>query len=305
VGKQESLATGDLFEPKPSPGIKRTETMADKKTSSLAALDIGRDKRASNLIKEVEVVRTRDELVLSSENFKILSGLVQEFRTGDTLRRHGLSVRSKLLFCGPPGCGKSITAEVFARELGLDLFVVRLDSVISSFLGETAANLRSIIEAAERRPCVIFFDEFDALARARTDSGEHNELKRVVNSLLMLIEGFAGKGFLIAATNLENSLDPALWRRFDEVVLFEPPSQAKIAQMLNLKTKNFTATFDVTKRASELEGFSYAEIERVCNSAIKSAIMHRRKRISVADFETSLKDEMRRRRIQKRVAPPT
>tara|TARA_R110002051_G_scaffold32385_2_gene73183 strand:+ start:1069 stop:1908 length:840 start_codon:yes stop_codon:yes gene_type:complete len=276
--------------------------MSEKRTASLAALDIGRDKRASDMIQQIEPVRNRDDVVLSAENLKLFTGLVEEFRSGDTLRRHGMPLRSKLLFCGPPGCGKTLTAEVFANELGLDLFVVRLDSIISSFLGETASNLRTVIEAAERRPCVLFFDEFDALARARTDSGEHNELKRVVNSLLMLIEGFKGNGFLIAATNLEDTLDAALWRRFDDVVLFERPTTARISQMLALKTRNFQAAFNIRDRAANLAGFSYAEIERVCNAAIKSAILSRRKKISAADFDGALKDEQRRRRIQKRVA---
>ena len=184
----------------------------------------------------------------------------------------------------------------------MDLFVVRLDSIISSFLGETASNLRTVIEAAERRPCVLFFDEFDALARARTDSSEHNELRRVVDSLLVLIEEVKGKRFLIAAANLEDRLDAALWRRFDDDVLFERPTTARISQMLALKTRNFQAAFSIRDRAANLAGFSYAEIDRVCNAAIKSAILSRRKNISAADFDGALKDEQRRHRIQKRVA---
>lgn len=155
------------------------------------------------------------------------------------------------------------------------MFVVRLDSTISSFLGEMASNLRTMIEAAERRPCVLFFDEFDALARARTDSGEHNELKRVVNSLLVLIGGVKGNRFLVAATNLEDRLDAALWRRFDDVVLFERLTTARISQILALKTRNFQAAFSIRDRAANLAGFSHAEIERVCNAAIKSAIAAR------------------------------
>ena len=217
--------------------------------------------------------------------------------------RHGLNVRSRLLFCGPPGCGKSITAEAFANELNLNLLIVRLDSVVSSFLGETASNLRSVFEAAEKRPCVLFFDEFDAIAMARKNGTEHGELRRVVNSLLMFIERFKGRGFLIAATNLEASLDSALWRRFDEVVLFERPTPAKIKAMLKLKTKNFPADFNIENKAKELSGFSYSEIERVCIQAIKIAILNSRKTISQSDFEKSLKDEKRRRKIQKNLAP--
>lgn len=114
----------------------------------------------------------------------MLLDLVKEFRRGDDIRRHGLQVRSKLLFCGPPGCGKTLCAEIFARELGLPLFVVKLDRLLSSYLGETVSDVRKIFDFACKQPCVLFFDEFDALARARDDSGEHNELRRVVNSLL-------------------------------------------------------------------------------------------------------------------------
>jgi SpoVK/Ycf46/Vps4 family AAA+-type ATPase len=106
---------------------------------------------------------------------------MEEFRGADLLRRHGLEIRSKLLFCGPPGCGKTLTAEVFAHELGLPLVIARLDAIISSFLGETATNIRKVFESAAGQPCVLFLDEFDGLARARADGSEHNELRRVVN----------------------------------------------------------------------------------------------------------------------------
>ena len=269
--------------------------------TSLAALDIGRDQRASDFIQQVQPVRTRNDVILSPTNVTALTRLVEEFRAGDTLRRHGVDLRSRILFCGPPGCGKTLTAEVFARELGLDLFVVRLDAIISSFLGETASNLRAVIEAAGRQPCVLFFDEFDALARTRADSRESGEIRRVVNSLLLLIEGYRGRGYLIAATNLEQSLDPAIWRRFDDVISFERPTSAKIVQMLRLKTRNFPASFKIETRAKNLEGFSYAEIDRVCAAATRSAILAKRKRISAADFDLALKNERRRRKIEHRL----
>lgn len=274
-----------------------------KVAASLAALDIGRDSKASSFIERVEPRHTKSDLILSPDNNRVIQALIEEFRAGDMLRRHGLELRSKLLFCGPPGCGKTLTTEVFANELGLDLFVVRLDAVISSFLGETAANLRSVIEAAERRPCVLFFDEFDALARTRSDRNDNGEIRRVVNSLLMLIENFSGRGFLVAATNLESSLDPALWRRFDDVMMFERPTEARIKQMLKLKTRNFRASFRIEGRAKELVGSSYAEIDRICTNAIKSAILAKRKKIAVSDFSGALRDEKRRRKIRSKVAP--
>lgn len=283
--------------------ISKSRNKDSKNTPSLVPLDLGRVSPIASFIDIIEPEKTRDDVVLSAENLRVLSGITAEHQKRDTLRRHGSSVRNRLLFCGPPGCGKTLTAEVFANEVGLDLYIVRLDGLISSYLGETAGNLRIIIEAAERRPCVLFFDEFDALARARSDNGGHGELRRVVNSLLMMFERYSGRGFLIAATNLESTLDDALWRRFDDVVLFDRPTIAQAKALLKLKTKNFKANFDIAKKAEKLKGFSFAEIDRLCRQSIKSAVLGRRKLINEADFDAALKDEMRRRRIQKRLAP--
>ncbi|MGO6733522.1 ATP-binding protein [Rhizobium ruizarguesonis] len=250
---------------------------------------------ASDFIERIDPQHTKGDIVLSATNARVLLGLVKEFRRGEDLRRHGLQVRSKVLFCGPPGCGKTLCAEIFAAELGLPFFVVKLDRLISSYLGETASNIRKIFEFARKQPCVLFFDEFDALARARDDSGEHNELRRVVNSLLLFIDQIRPKGFLIAATNLDQSLDPAIWRRFDEVVWFERPDRRMIDRFLRMKFKNVATTFDPTAFISSLEGYSYAEIERVCIQAIKSMIVERRKQVHERDFNRALKDETRRR----------
>lgn len=267
----------------------------------LVPLDLGRPGLAAGLIDQISPVRTQNELILSAENSKVLTQLVTEYRQRDTFLRHGLAVRSKLLFCGPPGCGKTLTAEVFARELGLDLLVVRLDAVISSFLGETASNLRQVLEAAQKRPTVLFLDEFDALARSRTESSGHGELRRVVNSLLMMIDRFRGPGFLIAATNLQDVLDEAIWRRFDEVILFDPPGAAQIKAMLKLKTRNFPADFEIAAEAGSLAGYSYAEIERVSLEAIRQAILGKRAAISLSDFKSALKSEQRRKKIRQKV----
>src|SRR5712671_3951808 len=122
----------------------------------LIPLKLARDNRFSHLVEIIEPKRTRAELILSTHNIRTFIGLMEEFRGADLLRRHGLRTRSKLLFCGPPGCGKTLTAEIFAHELGLPLAVARLDEVISSFLGETASNLRKLFDEVNRRPCVLF-----------------------------------------------------------------------------------------------------------------------------------------------------
>lgn len=250
---------------------------------------------AGDFVERIEPEHTKHDIVLSGVNVRVLLGLIHEFRRADDVRRRGLPVRSKLLFCGPPGCGKTLCAEVFAAELGLPLFVVKIDRLISSYLGETAANVRKIFEFARKQPSVLFFDEFDALARSRDDTSEHNELRRVVNSLLIFIERIRPKGFLIAATNLDRSLDPAIWRRFDEVIWFDKPDRRMIERFLNLKFKNIEANFDPLAHAASLEGYSYAEIERICIQAIKAAVIERRKQVGERDFRQAVADEVRRR----------
>jgi SpoVK/Ycf46/Vps4 family AAA+-type ATPase len=250
---------------------------------------------ARDFVEQIEPTHTHKDIILSPPNVRVFIGLLKEFRRADEIRRKGLPVRSKLLFCGPPGCGKTLCAEIFASELGLPLFVVKLDRLISSYLGETASNVRKIFEFARKQPCVLFLDEFDALARSRDDSAEHNELRRVVNSLLIFIDRIQPKGFLVAATNLDQSLDAAIWRRFDEVVWFEKPNLSMIRRYLTMKFKNVATSFDPHAFAGQLEGYTYAEIERACIQAIKSAIIDHRKQVREQDFASAVVDEARRR----------
>ncbi|QQS10770.1 MAG: ATP-binding protein [Rhodospirillales bacterium] len=255
----------------------------------------------SNFVERIEPSHDRNDILLSHANIQILTDLIQEFRRGEDIRRHGLTVRSKLLLCGPPGCGKTLCAEIFAAETGLAFFVVKIDRLISSYLGETAANVRKVFEFARAQPCVLFLDEFDALARARDDAGEHNELRRVVNSLLIFIDRIKPKGFLVAATNLDKSLDPAIWRRFDEVIWFDKPDLAMIGRFLRFKFKNAAVGFDVLQHATKMVGYSFAEIERICTQAIKAAVIDRRKDIFEQDFVRAIADEARRRTASARL----
>ncbi|WP_259665742.1 AAA family ATPase [Rhizobium binae] len=256
---------------------------------------------AGDFIERIEPTHNRQDIILSAENVRIFLGLLREFQGAESIRRRGLSVRSKLLFCGPPGCGKTLCAEVFASELGLPLYIVKLDRLISSYLGETATNVRKLFEFARTQPCVLFFDEFDALARARDEDGEHNELRRVVNSLLIFIDRIKPKGFVVAATNLDQSLDPAIWRRFDEVVWFDRPDKGMIARFLKMRFKNVATDFDPQAHLVALEGYAYAELERLCIQAIKAAIIDKRKTVREGDFVEAIADERRRKRRTSRI----
>lgn len=251
-----------------------------------------------DLVEVTSPIRSARDIILSRESKFTLLGIANEVRHGDDIRRHGLRVRSKLLFCGPPGCGKSLCAEVVAAELQMPLVVARLDALIASHLGETAANLRKIFDAARSRSMVLFLDEFDALARARNDATEHSEIRRVVNSLLMMIDRFDGRSILIAATNLEETIDRAILRRFDEVILFEKPTVAQIRRLLHIKTKNFRADFDISSYAERFFGMSYAQVERACLNAIRSAILLKKARIPEAAFAAAVEHEVRRSKVE-------
>jgi SpoVK/Ycf46/Vps4 family AAA+-type ATPase len=268
--------------------------------SSLSSLSEMADP-AIELLDPIAPERGSDQIVLTSDARTLLEAVLEEQRRAEELRRHRLPLRSKLLFCGPPGCGKTLASEVIARELSLPLFTAKVDVIISSFLGETASNLRRLFEFAARQPCVLFLDEFDALARARADTSEHNELRRVVNSLLLFIDRFKGRGLLVAATNLESALDSAVWRRFDEIIYFDAPGEAEVKQLLALRFRNFVVNFEVAGEASKLKGLSYAEIERVCFDAIKNAVLKRRKVVSETDFAAAVRHGHRRKNTAKRV----
>jgi SpoVK/Ycf46/Vps4 family AAA+-type ATPase len=270
---------------------------AEQSTTGLANLDMVVDP-AGELVDVLEPSRGLPEIVLATEARNSFDRLIEEQKHADDLRRHRLPVRSKLLFCGPPGCGKTLGAEVIARELDLPLLTARIDALISSLLGQTATNLRRLFEYASRRPCVLFLDEFDALARSRTDAGEHNELRRVVNSLLGMIDRYQGRGVFIAATNLESSLDSAIWRRFDDVVTFDPPSLEQIKGLLNLVFQNFPVNFNIDASVPKLNGLSYAEIERIALDAVKTAVLKKRKSVSETDFAAALKCASRRTAAQ-------
>lgn len=272
-----------------------------ERSLELQPLPREREKIAS-LVDIVRPVRRRSEIILSDENANLFSGVVEEFRQGQTIRNHGLRTRSKLLFCGPPGCGKTLCAEVFAHEVGMPLIVARIDVLISSYLGETSNNIRKVFDYSAANPSVLLLDEFDALARSRDDETEHGELRRVVNSLLQLIDRYEGNGFIIAATNFDGRLDPAIWRRFDEVVFFNRPTVAEIRSLLAIKLKNFPVDFAGEDVVQSLVGLSHAEIERICINAIKRSILSERRSVSRQVFHEATEKEVKRRRVIERFA---
>lgn len=227
------------------------------------------------LLEERIVVRDEKDIILSDAAQTTLSEILHEHDHADVLRSYGLQPAQKLLFCGPSGTGKTLAAEIIAHRLELPLVVVRIDSVISSFLGETAANLRKVFDYVSQNPIVALFDEFDAIAKDRGDAADHGELKRAVNAVLQMLDSYRGESVLIATTNYETLLDQAVWRRFDETLRFELPNLEQIKRLLALKLSGIRRDFDTDDHevASLFKGMSHADIERVLRRAVKQMIL--------------------------------
>jgi len=254
--------------------------------------------RGVPLVDVVSPARYLDDLVLQPILRKDLDRVCVEARMSEVLEASGLRPCSRLLFCGPPGCGKSAAAEALANALSLPLLYVRFDAIVSSLLGETASNLRKVLDFASTGQWVILFDEFDAIGRSRDDSSEHGELKRVVNAFLQMLDRFSGRSIVIAATNFERSLDPALWRRFDEIMRFELPRIEDISLLILKRTVGWVSEkFDVDSLIPTLQGASHAEIERVCGDAKKAAAIAGKRVITQHEWNEALARHSQRRRI--------
>jgi SpoVK/Ycf46/Vps4 family AAA+-type ATPase len=236
------------------------------------------------------------DMILDQGVHERLVRIIKEHRQIAKIRSYGLAPRKKLLLVGPPGTGKTMSATVLSGELGLPLFVVRLDSLITKFMGETAAKLRLIFEAISRSRGVYLFDEFDSIGSQRGLSNDVGEIRRVLNSFLQLIEQDDSDSLLLAATNHPEILDHALFRRFDDVIEYGLPDQDSTIAALKARLAVFNKVkLDWPKLADNARGLSYADITRACEDAIKDAIIHDREGISTDDVQRTLSE---RRPIQ-------
>lgn len=216
------------------------------------------------------------EVILSKSNSDKLNSFILSYKNADKLNSMGIGVSNTLLLYGPPGCGKTKCAYLIAKELQLPLVIARLDSLISSYLGTTAKNIRTLFEFTQKTPCVLFLDEFDAIAKARDDSNELGELKRVVNSLLQNVDAMSGDSLLLAATNHENLLDSAVWRRFDYKLEIELPDSEAIIKMIRLFTNGTDNLNDKELQAlsAGFKGLSGANVEEIVKKALRNSIIH-------------------------------
>src|SRR5690625_2584138 len=247
------------------------------------------------LATHIEHESLRHDMILSPESEYKIQRIEKEYLGRDRLLKYGLKPRKKILFYGSSGCGKSMAAERIAWDLGLPFYKVRFDSIISSYLGESAANLQKLFESIENYPCVLLLDEFDIIGKQRNiQANDVGEIHRIVNILLGLLEEYDGEGILIATTNLEGSLDKALFRRFDDFIEFSKPSEKEIIELLKISFSalNLDEKIDLKDYAKEMLGLSYAIIVKIANEAAKKAVIEANQVISIENLKEALKENL-------------
>lgn len=253
-----------------------------KKSRSTIQFDKGKivnispQKRELNELIEVFQPRIKlSNMVLSKTVLDSLHRLVFEQKSWELLLQNGLRPRRKLLLTGEPGTGKTMTAQAIAGELGLPVFITRLDGILSKFMGESITKLRMIFDLMPSQRAVYLFDEFDSIGSHRNQSQDVGEIKRILNSFLINIEKDHSNSIIIAATNLPDSIDLALFRRFDDVIYYPLPSEKEIAAAIKKYTIGYTFDSEVsfTAIAKNAIGLNYSDISRACEETIKEKIL--------------------------------
>lgn len=268
-----------------------------RKDKSVAFLDTSKTvsiNAPKRELKElIEVFKPRIDLkdmVLAPVLKESLDKLINEQKNWEILKKHSLSPRRKLLLTGLPGTGKTMTAQAIAGELGLSVYIIRLDGLMSKYMGESIAKLRMIFDAMEDHRAVYLFDEFDSIGSHRDKGQDVGEVKRVLNSFLINIEKDQSNSIIVAATNLPESLDKALFRRFDDIINYPLPNADQIVLALKKATQGYSFSTKVNhKKIAEIaKGLNYSDITKACEEAIKEMILSGSVKVELSDLEKSL-----------------
>ncbi len=265
---------------------------AKRRTKSAMPVSIAKGiKDASGLLYATTPQVRLGDLVTTDEVKHKLTRVIREQRHLGKLKSHGLTPRRRLLLVGPPGTGKTFTASVLAGEMSYPLFLVRLDAVITKFMGESSAKLRQVFDAICEVRGVYFFDEFDALGSQRSTPNDVGEARRILNSFLQMIEQDDSNSVIVCATNHVQILDYALFLRFDDVIQYRLPSQEEIVTLFKSRLKTYVEkSFPWSEIARKAAGLSSAEVTLAAQDAIKDLLIHEYEKITVAMVEAAIED---------------
>lgn len=230
----------------------------------------------ADLLLEMDANSRLKDLVVSDEIRLKIKRIIKEYVQRDRLREYNLQNRHKILLYGPSGTGKTMTASVIAHELSMSLYVVRLEKIVTKFMGETSLKLSKVFDCIRDIPGVYLFDEFDAIGQKRSTEHEVGEMRRILNSFLQMMERDSSDSIILAATNDIEALDNALFRRFDDILEYTLPSEEGIKELIEGKLQKFHFEGNINALLSELKGRSQAEICIICQDAIKEVLLNDR-----------------------------
>jgi hypothetical protein len=235
-------------------------------------------------LADEHLAASKVKIVLPAECEKIVDRFLESIRHADELRSKGVSVPRSMLLHGPPGCGKTMLAHHIGQSLGKPVVTARADALVSSYLGSTAKNIRSLFDDAMRHECILFLDEFDAIAKMRDDRHELGELKRVVIALLQNIDAANDSLIFIAATNHQHLLDPAVWRRFSYAIEIPLPDHSVRQALLGKFFEAHLNKDSVSILASLTDGMSGAELKRLADDSLREFVLRRNGPVSITDI---------------------
>lgn len=252
------------------------ELLNQKKTSLGTVRLVSKNKDIDDLLLQVDTYDDMTSLILSQELKEKLDRVIKEYLKKETLSKYGLANRRKLLLYGASGTGKTMTASALAKEFNLPFFVVRTEKVVTKFMGETGQKLGRIFDFINEVPAVYLFDEFDAIGSQRGMDNEVGEQRRILNTFLQLLERDDSDSFIIAATNSIESIDKAMFRRFDDVIEYKLPDREQ--RLALLREYLYTAKdLDFSSAEPLFDGMSHAEIKMVCSDIFKESLLNDRK----------------------------
>ncbi|MBQ7872529.1 MAG: ATP-binding protein [Clostridia bacterium] len=270
---------------------KPKHSIFDPRHSETGLSALPKSKRTNTqLLSYIPREQLKHHMILPDSIENRLLSIEQEYAARERLKKYNLTPKQKILLHGPPGCGKTLSAERIAWNLGLPLLKVRFDSLLSSYFGESASNLRMVFDYCKTEPVVLLLDECDFIAKSRISSQDVGEVPRIVNMLLTLLDEYTAPGLVLATTNLKVSLDEALFRRFDDVIEIPMPGKDERTRLLTMTLSAITLSpeVDLNTIASQMDGYSAANVVLLAQRAAKIGVLSGSKIINNEHFTKAL-----------------